>query len=963
MNERENMEYKYDAFISYRHADLDIFAAEHLHKLLENFKVPKSIMQGTKENRKKRINRVFRDKDELPASDNLAEPIEEALRNSQFLIVVCSPRTPESKWVTREIELFIQYHGRENVLALLIEGEPADSFPRAMCLAERQVAKEDGTYETEQYEIEPLAADVRAASKSEMQRKLKQEVLRLAAPLLHCSYDDLRQRHREQKLKNMLSFFAVIAAILLLFGSYATIQNIQIRKLQSKSLAVQAAEAYQKGDRKEGLSLVQTALRTQYTPQAQTELTDLLQVYENGEALKPVAVAKHDTKVTDMAVNEDCSLVLTVDERNQIYLWDAKTGDLLAKEESILGDVMPNTMTFLDKQTAIYCGYGGIALFDAAKQETNLIAGSTAVNQISLSDNGQFLLTTDGYSMCLYDTKTWELCYFSDIEMNDVCSATGALDVTNDGAYISYGMSDVETQSYFVVVDTKKKQVLYQKKLPYEWIEFARLESNAESYVLSKDFISTGSFMKTSQEELIHFDAHGNEKWSYTNIMLMRNPIEKVGADIVLASNSDLIFVDAASGKERTRVGFSSTIQNFVIREDSIDCYLQNGTAFSVYGQDNHYEMMPILNSAVDTASKYVHINHRVIIMPESDIQLFIYENKVSSQMRWYEPLPSYVSNVVMNEDGTRMVAYSFGVSTLLLFDARDGQTPGISIICGDNELVNAIVPATDGQHFVIVTNDHLRVCSWVDVSIIQEIPFDEYVDYYAVSGDGKVLCVHDFDALYTMSLAPDSTWEIQTINPPEQLFYQFYLNDDGTKLLGRDAQMTGIMYDLTSEETESLSWTSSLIACNEANSDYVIANQNNDCIELYNEQNELIDSMEKSTSVIQGLGFSKDGTYLWTQNLDATVEVYKTNGLKFVNKLEDIETLISKMDVVDKKTYALYSSEPYGGPGYLCNRDIEIIGRVPKLFCVSADGKMLYSANKECVLSAKLYQLQDLLN
>ena len=34
----------YDAFISYRHTDLDKFVAEELHKQLESFKIPKKII-------------------------------------------------------------------------------------------------------------------------------------------------------------------------------------------------------------------------------------------------------------------------------------------------------------------------------------------------------------------------------------------------------------------------------------------------------------------------------------------------------------------------------------------------------------------------------------------------------------------------------------------------------------------------------------------------------------------------------------------------------------------------------------------------------------------------------------------------------------------------------------------------------------------------------------------------------
>ena len=36
-------QYKYDAFISYRHCELDKFVAEKIHKYLESFKLPKNI--------------------------------------------------------------------------------------------------------------------------------------------------------------------------------------------------------------------------------------------------------------------------------------------------------------------------------------------------------------------------------------------------------------------------------------------------------------------------------------------------------------------------------------------------------------------------------------------------------------------------------------------------------------------------------------------------------------------------------------------------------------------------------------------------------------------------------------------------------------------------------------------------------------------------------------------------------
>ena len=66
----EEREYKFDAFISYRHCELDKFVAENLHKILESYELPKNIkeklnVQG------KTFKRIFRDQEELPLASNL----------------------------------------------------------------------------------------------------------------------------------------------------------------------------------------------------------------------------------------------------------------------------------------------------------------------------------------------------------------------------------------------------------------------------------------------------------------------------------------------------------------------------------------------------------------------------------------------------------------------------------------------------------------------------------------------------------------------------------------------------------------------------------------------------------------------------------------------------------------------------------------------------------------------------
>ena len=51
---------KYNAFISYRHTEPDMYIAKKVHKGLETLKVPRGVFQKSG---KRKIERVFRDQD------------------------------------------------------------------------------------------------------------------------------------------------------------------------------------------------------------------------------------------------------------------------------------------------------------------------------------------------------------------------------------------------------------------------------------------------------------------------------------------------------------------------------------------------------------------------------------------------------------------------------------------------------------------------------------------------------------------------------------------------------------------------------------------------------------------------------------------------------------------------------------------------------------------------------------
>jgi len=191
-------EYKYKAFISYSHKDEKF--AKWLHKKLEDYKIPKDLYEKYP-NLPKKLYPIFRDIEELPTSSSLSQNIIDALKDSAYLIVICSPNSAKSQWVNKEILDFKTIHkdGEDRVLPIILSGEPnakdrddlddnLECFPEAL-----KYKVKNGKLTNER--TEPIAADVREGMFDKEFGKLK-----LIAGLLGVDFEELNQREiKKQK--------------------------------------------------------------------------------------------------------------------------------------------------------------------------------------------------------------------------------------------------------------------------------------------------------------------------------------------------------------------------------------------------------------------------------------------------------------------------------------------------------------------------------------------------------------------------------------------------------------------------------------------------------------------------------------------------------------------------------------------------------------------------------------------
>lgn len=255
-------QYRFKAFISYRHVDPDRKWARWLHAALETYRVPKAIVR--ERNVAQRLGRVFRDEEELSASASLSESIERALVDSQYLIVVCSPRAPVSKWVNQEITRFRELGRQERILSLLIEGEPQDSFPPAL----REIRRSGAA---QLQENEPLAADVRVGRHERGVHLRRMARLRLLATILGCEFDDLVQRDRKRYRRRLVLWTSVTTAALAFAIVTLVAASQQVNLFQQIADLARGSAAKAEQEREAALKEKEHALRQSAKAQRDVE--------------------------------------------------------------------------------------------------------------------------------------------------------------------------------------------------------------------------------------------------------------------------------------------------------------------------------------------------------------------------------------------------------------------------------------------------------------------------------------------------------------------------------------------------------------------------------------------------------------------------------------------------------------------------------------------------------------------
>lgn len=374
---------EYYAFISYKREDEKW--AKWLQDKLEHYRFPTNL--SGQPNLPNHIRPTFRDVTDLNPG-LLAEEINNALSNSEWLIVVCSPRSAKSPWVCKEAQTFIDLGRADHIIPFVIEGIPFSDTTATECYPEA-LLNLTGSKELLAANINEMGRDAAA--------------IKVVARMFNLRFDALWQRYeREQRHKRWMWIgVSVFLAILGLgIGGYFVKQN---RTIENQNVKLEAAANRLKED---SLTLANHVSRIQADSVQLAKKNDSIQKQKDSLILtnKLLAEERNNVLIANWGMMENQGRAVSEKAKELIRNGNVITGAALAYHMLPSEKQLINRPYVSEAEQSLRAAYDSILY---GKCPYVLLEQHGQVLSISFSRDDKYMLTTSNDQMVrLWHTQT-----------------------------------------------------------------------------------------------------------------------------------------------------------------------------------------------------------------------------------------------------------------------------------------------------------------------------------------------------------------------------------------------------------------------------------------------------------------------------------------------------------------------------------------------------------------------------
>lgn len=783
--------YKYDAFISYRHNDLDKFVAENLHRLIETYKMPKPVVEkyNITDND---VRRVFRDQDELPLSSNLEKPIIEALEKSRFLIVICSPRLKESVWCKKEIESFIKMHGRSHILCVLVEGEPKDSFPEILQYYEEEVKDKSGKKEIKKIPCEPLAMDVRGNSKKEIYKKLKEELIRVIAPMYNLDYDDIKRRHEERELKRKAKIFKIIAIVSILFALYSFFlffriytSSKQLKYDQSINLANQANELLLKDNRKEAIKTAYQSV-TKYnnikmpiTPKGIYELTDSLGLYYLSTFYYSKSQLDTLGVVENIKTNLNQDYLLSYDNSGELVLWKLEDESRVITLTDTMKNTQDDNYTFIGNNSFVYLNNNKEAVIvDLQGKEIKKIPLDIYAKNVISSSNGEYIEISDSNKIYFYETESFTNVATYEIQNDLSIKGVQYFDKNEENLLVTLERKDSSLDTNDIMIMTyniDQKTILANLKIDSTEVRKIVFKDDI-AVVQSSRKTATGTDMLITSYNYKNGAVKYKKEYKEAYATDMKASFPEESESTILVSAFDFTYLlDFQTGEEKTRFAISDSEANIYTFTETGNyaLFTTKGDVYIISGEDKRYDVITYVgfyNFKLSYYKKFVYTNigilaitneNRVIIygfLENKDIKQIEYEEKefgkidIQEKEKIIEEYNFKMKNLILNlfySNDKKLLFVTYNNNLLEIYNAENKKLIKSLDNLDNVKALDTYICKTDNKEHIINGSKGGYILN-KDYDVIAYVP--QLYDY----NDGKIILKSDSGSYYEVKKYTD---------------------------------------------------------------------------------------------------------------------------------------------------------------------------------------------------------------
>ena len=540
------------------------------------------------------------------------------------------------------MQLFKKIHGVNNIIPVLIEGEPDDSFIDE--LKNLKVTFISSENVEEEKDIELLAADIRSdevkspsfkgyeileyskdpklneLTKKSLDILKKSEIYRIVASMLNVNYGDLKLRHQERYLKRII--YTSIAASIAMLIFVVSVTTLYLKSVASERKANEqtslmtlnmANEANLQGDRILGVLIAQEAMKN-VSPKME-KYNKLKAQYENilNNSLITLPFSNQFILATEseteaFGISSDSKWLMSSGSFNKAIIWNLENGEI---QKTLTFEAPVVSIALSPDSKKSYVGTANNKIFEVNMEnyEIKNIFGDANLPAVAMrvSKNNKYLIALRNFLILdIFDIQSQKKLYSFTFPIDNMITGFTENPQTNnffilrkDNSITEYDINTGEALIVHALATNSEKNFLRKMTVSDNGILFySDIQDNTESIVMKN--LESGQINHATNVRIFSSNIVVNKDASLLYVNSLNNFITRFDLSN-LKPDEEINVPERATYLDTKRIQYNESIETFALSpdENTLAVVLKNMTVGAFSGIKNmttNYSSEFILN-------------------------------------------------------------------------------------------------------------------------------------------------------------------------------------------------------------------------------------------------------------------------------------------------------------------------------------------------------------------------------